>query len=292
MNLDIHDAVIMAIIITSLGAVFSAWRAVRSIRKSRNVVYYRIRYSLVSNGWWTMVFAAALVLLAILIGIVAEPVAYIYFKPSPTITSSPTITLTPTISLTPTITETPTITLTPAISYTPTVTGTPFLPDAIEVQFSGTVTPNPAAVFSRLQFSRTVSKLLQPINPQTVFQNPVQKIFVTYSYDKMANGVQWTILVYRDGNFFYSYTDPWGAGTGGSGEYPLDLPAAKWLPGTYQVIFFVGKDWKVLGEFRVTGDPPTATPSPFPSLTPTITKTVLPSSTPRPSDTRWPTAAR
>jgi hypothetical protein len=61
MNLDIHDAVIMAIIITSLGALFSAWRAVRSIRKSRNVVYYRIRYSLVSNGWWTMVFAAALV---------------------------------------------------------------------------------------------------------------------------------------------------------------------------------------------------------------------------------------
>ena len=69
MNLDIHDAVVMAIIITVFGAVFSAWRAVRSIRKSRNVNYYRIRYSLVSNGWWTMVFAAGLVLLSILIGI-------------------------------------------------------------------------------------------------------------------------------------------------------------------------------------------------------------------------------
>src|SRR5664280_2205959 len=156
MNLDIHDAVIMAVIIALLGAIFSAWRAVRSIRKSRNVVYYRIRYRLVSKGWWAIVLAALLVLGAVLIGIVAEPIAYIYFPPSPTISSTPTITPTPTISLTPTITETPTITLTPAMSYTPTITSTPFLPDAIEVQFSGTVTPNPGAVFSRLQFSRLV----------------------------------------------------------------------------------------------------------------------------------------
>jgi hypothetical protein len=120
----------------------------------------------------------------------------------------------------------------------------------------------------------------------------MDKIFATYSYNKMANGVQWTILIYRDGEFINSYTDPWGAGTGGSGEYLLDLLVEKWLPGTYQVIFFVGVDWKVVGEFRVTGEPPTATPSPFPSLTPTITKTGLPSSTPRLSDTRWPTVAR
>jgi type VI secretion system secreted protein VgrG len=291
MNLDIHDAVIMAVIIAILGAIFSAWRAVRSIRKSRNVVYYRIRYRLVSNGWWAIVLAAVLVLGAILIGIVAEPVAYIYFPPSPTISSTPTISPTPTISLTPTITETPTSTLTPAMSYTPTITSTPFLPDAIEVQFSGTVTPNPGAVFSRLQFSRSVIKY-KAVDPQTSFPNPVQKIFVTYTYDKMANGVQWTILVYRDGEFINSYTDPWGAGTGGSGEYPLDLLVEKWLPGTYQVIFFVGVDWKVVGEFRVTGEPPSATPVPFSSLTPTLAKSAPPSFTPRPSDTRWPTVTK
>ncbi|MGD0750725.1 MAG: hypothetical protein ABSA23_04885 [Anaerolineales bacterium] len=291
MNLDIHDAVIMAVIITILGAVFSTWRAVRSIRKSRNVVYYRIRYNLVSSGWWTIVFAAVLVLLAILIGIIAEPVAYIYFPPSPTISSTPTISPTPTISLTPTITETPTITLTPATSYTPTITSTPFLPDAIEVQFSGTVTPNPAAVFSRLQFSRSVVKY-KAVDPQTSFQNPVQKIFITYSYDKMTNGVQWTMLWYREGKLLIFDTSPWGGGTGGYGEYELDLPAEEWLPGTYQVIFFVGIDWKVVGEFRVTGEPLTATPSTFPSLTPTMTKSAIPSLTPRPSDTRWPTVTK
>jgi type VI secretion system secreted protein VgrG len=291
MNLDIHDAVIMAVIITILGAVFSTWRAVRSIRKSRNVVYYRIRYNLVSHGWWAIVFAAVLVLGAILIGIIAEPVAYIYFPPSPTISSTPTISPTPTISLTPTITETPTITLTPATSYTPTITSTPFLPDAIEVQFSGTVTPNPAAVFSRLQFSRSVIKY-KAVDPQTSFSNPVQKLFITYSYDKMANGVQWTMLWYREGKLLKYDTSPWSGGTGGIGEYELDLPAEEWLPGTYQVIFFVGIDWKVVGEFRVTGVPPSATPSPFPSETPTMTQSALPSFTPRPSDTRWPTVTK
>ncbi len=291
MNLDIHDAVSMAVIITALGAVFSAWRAVRSIRKSRNAVYYRIRYRLVSTGWWTMVFAAGLVLLAILMGIIAEPVTYLFFRPSPTMTFTPTISSTPTISLTPTITLTPTTTLTPAMSYTPTITSTPFLPDAIEIQFSGTVTPDPAAAFSPLKFSRTISKY-SAVNPQTSFQNPIDKIYATYSYDGMKNGVQWTMLWYRDGQLLKYDTSPWGGGTGGIGEYELDLPAEKWLPGTYQVIFFVGVEWKVLGEFRVTGEPPTVTPSPFPSITPSMTKTNLPSFTPRQSDTLWPTLTK
>jgi hypothetical protein len=108
----------------------------------------------------------------------------------------------------------------------------------------------------------------------------------------MMNGIQWTMLWYRGSELLKYDTSPWGGGTGGSGEYELDLPAEKWLPGTYQVIFFVGKDWKVLGEFRVTGEPPTATPSPFPSPTPTITQTALPSYTPRSSDTLWPTVTR
>ena len=44
-------------------------------------------------------------------------------------------------------------------------------------------------------------------------------------------------------------------------RYELDLPAEEWLPGTYQVIFFVGTDWKVVGEFRVTGEPPLLLPA-------------------------------
>ncbi len=277
----------MAVIVISLGAVLSAWRAIRSIRKGRNVVYYRIRQSLVSKGWKTIVFSAGLVLAAVLVGTLAEPVAYIYFPPSPTLSLTPTITLTPTISLTPTITKTPTITLTPAISNTPTVTGTPFIPSAIEAQFSGRVTPNPAAAFSPLQFSRAAEKF-KAVNPQTVFQNPVQKLYVTYSYDGMTNGIDWTMLWYRGEELLKYETSPWEGGTGGRGQYELDLLAEKWLPGTYRVIFFVGMEWKTIGEFRVTGSPPSPTPTHYPSLTPTVTWTPRPTWTLRPTDTRWP----
>jgi hypothetical protein len=161
------------------------------------------------------------------------------------------------------------------------------MPAAIEAQFKAAVMPNPAAAFSQLQFSRQVAKY-KAVSPQTVFPNPVQKIYVTYSYDGMTNGTDWTMLWYRGEDLLKYDTSPWEGGTGGRGQYELDLPAEKWLPGTYQVIFFVETEWKTIGEFRVTGSPPTPTITPYPSPTPTITWTPVPTWTPRPSDTHWP----
>ncbi len=146
-------------------------------------------------------------------------------------------------------------------------------------------------------FSLSVANY-QPVDPQTVFQNPLKKVFITYSYDGMTDGVQWTMLWYRDGKLLEFETSPWEGGTGGYGQYELSLPSEEWLPGTYQVVFFVGMEWKVLNEFRVIGDPPTPTLTPQPSLTPTptftptITSTRRPSNTPVPTDTRWPTQTK
>jgi hypothetical protein len=161
------------------------------------------------------------------------------------------------------------------------------MPDAIEAQFTGMVTPNPKAVFSPLKFSRSVEKY-QPVDPQTDFQNPMQKLYATYSYDGMTNGVQWTMLWYRGDELLKYDTSPWEGGTGGNGQYELELPTEKWLPGTYQVIFFVGSEWKAVGEFRISGNPPSPTPTPYPTHTPTATWTMVPSLTLRPTDTRWP----
>jgi hypothetical protein len=287
MNLEIHAAMIMAVIVTSLGALITVFKAIRSIRKSRDVIYYRMRSRLAARGWWMLVFAAGLVLLAILVAIFTEPIAYVYFTPSVTMTLSPTISLTPTITLTPSRTPTFTITFTPVHSYTPTQTGTPFLPDAIESQFTGVVTPDPEAVFSPLKFSQSVENF-QPVDPQTTFENPMQQVFVTYSYDKMMDGVQWTLIWYREENMLKYETSPWEGGTGGIGKYELSLPATEWLPGTYQVVFFLGSVWKTAGIFHVSGLPPSPTPTTYPTLTPTSTWTPVPTWTPHPSDTRWP----
>ena len=293
MNLDIHSAVVTAVIIIILGALFNVWNGFRTIRKGRRVAYFRLSRRQVAAGWRTIVFAVALFGLAFLMGRFGEPVSYRFFPPSPSPSPTPTISLTPTMSLTPTISLTSSITPTPEISYTPTITGTPFLPIDIEAQFLSMVTPNPAAIFSPLVFSLSVNNFV-PTNPQTVFQNPLDHLFVTYSYDGMADGVQWTEIWYQNHQRLKYKTGSWDSGTGGLGQDELTLPADQWLPGIYQLIFFVGSEWKVLGEFRVMGNPPTATESPTPTLTrtptltPTVTHTPIPSWTPRPTDTRWP----
>lgn len=300
MNLDIHDAVVTLIVLILLGAVVCVWGGVRAIRKGRKVSYYRLRQRQVAAGWWTIVFAFALAMGGVLLGQFGEPTIYQYFPPSPSPTLTGTVTFTPTISLTSTISLTPTITGTPAVSYTPTITVTPFMPIAIEAQFESLITPNPAAIFSPLSFSKSIANF-QAVDPQTVFQNPVGRMFATYSYDGMLNGVQWSALWYRNGELAFYETGPWEGSTGGYGYAEWNPPAEEWLEGTYQVIFFVGMEWKTLGEFRVYGDPPTLTPSLIPSISPTstltrmptqsptITRTPTPSRTARPSDTRWPT---
>jgi type VI secretion system secreted protein VgrG len=110
----------------------------------------------------------------------------------------------------------------------------------------------------------------------------------------MTNGSQWTAIWYQNGLLLKYQTMAWDSGTGGYGQDKLSLPAEQWVPGIYQLVFFVGRDWKVLGEFRVMGNPPTetisVTPSgtTAPSMTSSVTRTPMPTGTPRPSDTRWP----
>ncbi len=285
----------MVVIVTILGALLSIGAGISALRIGGRVAYYRLRRKQTAAGWRAIIFALILIGLSALIARFGEPVTYNIFKPSPTRTPTATISMTASISMTPTISLTPTITPTLAASYTPTASGTPFLPAAIETQFKSIVTPNPGAIFSPFIFSLSVKNFI-PIDPQNAFQNPLSRVYVTYSYDGMTDGAQWTEIWYRNGQLINDHykTGSWDSGTGGFAQDDLTLPADQWLPGTYQLVFFVGTEWKVVGEFRVLGIPPTMTISPTPSITRTpsmtssLTQTPSPSRTPQPTDTRWP----
>lgn len=241
------------------------------------------------SGGWRMLAAGILMLLfAAWLGRFGEPVAYRYFPPSPTPTLSPTISPVPSMTLSPTITLTPTITDTPSVTDTPTLTTTPNIPLAIEALFSGDVTPNPDAVFSPLQFS-TVYENFECVAPSTTFVNPISSMTACFSYNNMLPGVQWTAMWYRDGELVHYETLPWDGTTGGLGYSEWSPPPQEWEPGTYTVQIFVGMEWKVVGQFVVTGEAPTAIPSitPSPTISPTVTRT--PSSTPINTNTSQPT---
>ncbi len=283
MNVDIHAAITTAMILAGLGALWLVWLGGRALKRAGQIRFFRIRRQRLGAAWRMIVVGILLGGLAFGLGRYGEPVAYYYFPPSPTPSPTATITLTPTISLTPTLTLTPTMTLTPVESYTPTITPTPFLPSQVAAQFSSTVTPNPSAVFSPLTFATRVVNA-QPVNPATVFRNPVGHMYAVFSYNNMIPGSQWTALWYRDGQLVYFETKPWDGEAGGYGFSDWNPDPSEWLPGRYQVQIFVGQDWEVVGEFIVEGDPytPTQTRTPSPSRTPTPT--------PRPTDTLWPTS--
>jgi len=156
------------------------------------------------------------------------------------------------------------------------------MPLVVEDLFTSTTTPNPAAVFSPLQFANALDEDFFPIDPATLFQNPVGHLYAHFTYDKMTPGAQWTALWFYGDTLVHYETNPWDGGTGGIGYSDWNPEPYLWLPGEYEVQIFVGLDWKTSGRFDVEGQPPTAEPS----LTPTSTRAFT--NTPRPSDTRMP----
>lgn len=275
--MDIRAGIITTIFLAVLAALFLFRFGIRSIQSARKLTFYRLRQQRMSGGWRMLGSAVLFLLFAAWLGRFGEPVAYRYFPPSPTLTLSPTITTVPTITESPTITLTPTITDTPSVTDTPTITPTPFIPPAIEALFDSAVTPNPDAVFSPLQFS-TVYDNFECVAPSTTFVNPIRSMTACFSYNNMQPGVQWTALWYRGNELVHYETLPWDGTTGGLGFSEWTPPPDMWQPGTYYVQVFVGLDWKVVGQFIVSGEPPVPVPSMTPSATvaPALTDTPLP----------------
>lgn len=281
MHLDIHTTVRTAFFLSLAGIVICLIVGVRSIRGARYLRYFKMRRERALYGWRLILTSLFLCAVAVLLNSYAEPLIYKTFPPTATVTLTPTTTLTPTITLTPTETLTPTITLTPAVSDTPTATITPSMPMAIGASFSSTVTPNPEAIFSPLQFALSLDSSYQAQNVQEVFTIPFSHIYAVFSYDKMVDGAQWSAIWYRQGKMVYYESKPWDGGTGGYGFADWNPKPEDLYPGDYEVQIFVGMDWKISGFFTVEGNPPQISPTQI--VTPSPAQTSGATLTPQPT---------
>lgn len=290
LSLDLQTFLRVGVALAVFFALFSIWRGRVTLIDSDRLPYHRLRQQRAIRGWQLIFLGILLAVLAAWLSFYGEQTAYTIFP----VTATPSPTLTP--SLTPTISQTPTITLTPSetptllFTYTPSATPIPQMPDLVRSQFTALVTPSGGELFSPLVFSRGLSAAYEPLDAGSLFQNPVSGIYANFSYDQMANGLQWTALWYRDGQLVYYETSEWDGGTGGLGYSEWFPDADDWLPGAYQVQIFVGETSIVVGDFEVQGDPPTSTPTPPPSATATETPTRTPTATISPTHTRFPTA--
>lgn len=290
MNLDINTAVQTAFYLVILLGILGLWIGIRAIRAGQKLLFFRKRRELIGRGWRMIFYGFMMGGVAIFLNRYAEPVIYQVFPPSPTVTQTSTVTVTSTITLTSTITPTPTIT--PTISITPT----PFIPTDVFLKFTATVTANPNAIFSPIQFSREINaKNFQPVDPALEFANPITKLYAAYSFDKMNNGAQWTAMWVRlsDNKIICIETEPWRGGTGGYGYSECQPAPDQWNAGGYVFHMFTGTTYKITGKFTVTGNPPTSTVTITPTLTITPSFTVTPSLTPSPVPPTWtPTPSR
>lgn len=271
--MDIRAGIVVIALFTVIGAFLAIRSAILNYQAARKISFYSLRKRYNQNSIYLFLFAIFLFFFAYWLPTSGEPLVYQVFPPSPTPSLTSTITLTPTITLSPTITETPTLTLTPSVSDTPTLTPTPFLPLAIEALFTGPVTPNPDAVFTAIQFS-TEFNGVEPVNPRASFELPIETIYGGFDYNNTLPGVQWSALWYRNRELICYETEPWRPewGTGGIGGYTeCSDPIGGWMAGQYEVVIFMGYDWKTVGRFVILESLVTETPTS--TSTPTFTST-------------------
>jgi len=290
LSLDFQSFIRTATVLALLFGLYSAWRGVRFLQSSGQLPYFRLRQKRAVYAWRLIGLSILLFALAAGLAFSGEEVAYRFFSVTATPTIEPTASLTPSPTQLPTITLTPSVTPTLEFTYTPSPTPIPQLPLSIQALFLSSVTPDGNAVFSPLTFSTGLNlSSYEPSGVDTIFSNPVDEIFASFSYDQMQNGVQWTALWYRQGDLVHNESLSWDGGTGGSGFTEWSPDPEEWLPGMYQVQIFVGAESKVVGDFEVVGDMVTSSPTITPSLTPTSTSTETSSPTFTVTHTRFPT---
>jgi hypothetical protein len=76
----------------------------------------------------------------------------------------------------------------------------------------------------------------------------------------MDPGVQWTEIWVRDGEIVRYNSGTWQGGSGGYGAALLKLPPAEWLPGSYQLQFFIGESGSRAVTSASSAIPPPALP--------------------------------
>ncbi len=288
-NLSVEQFLLLIAGILVGAAVLAVLAGVLLLRRAPRQPFFLIRQQTAATGWRLLAAAFGILLLAGTVRLFGAPIVFQVISPTPSITFTPSITLTPTITFTPSRTLRPTITETATKTFTPTPSPTPFVPFNIEQFFSSNVIPDPKLRVGPLTFAKSVDSNNQPVVPGTVFFNPVQKIVVLYSYEFVNLGVQWTVIWYRDGELFSWDSKPWAGPMGGTDVVTKKTAPDFFLPGTYEVQIFAGKEWKQSGVFDIVGAPPdpTATGSPtitrLPSQTDTPTRVATkPQNTPTP----------
>ncbi len=151
--------------------------------------------------------------------------------------STPTRQARPTASATVSSAPQPSATatwLTPSPS--PTVT-----PTQIEITpLPSSVTPPPEAVLQIVAVDSSVTNDLMPVNPRTVFEAGIVRVYFWVTYAHMMDGVAWERLLLRNGVLVQGGAYLWNGGEEGTEGYFFG-DAEGFAPGEYEIRLMLGE---------------------------------------------------
>jgi hypothetical protein len=160
----------------------------------------------------------------------------------------------PTTQPLPGHTPTPAATPTPAIP-TPTpaliapATQPPTIPSPAAV---GSPVPGPVDVkMGPIAFATQITNRRDPIGPTTTFSNTVNRVYATFPYTGMENGLTWTQVWYFDDDEYSRGEGRWEWGTDDSSFVFTKLVGA----GDYRLELYVNEELVASGGFTVLGPP-------------------------------------
>jgi hypothetical protein len=268
-----------------VAAVLFLWAGVRAMLLGQKTIYFRHRRQRVLAGW-------RLTGAALLVGVIG---LWIFRSGRPLfvpVLLSPTSTpVAASVSITPSRVSSPAPRPSLTVPVTASPSPAPQLPMSIEILAASSVTPQASAEIFDIRFAVSMEGVY-PVGLRFEWANPIRRMYASFAHRNLTPGVQWTALWFRNGDLVFFETAAWDGEKRGRGYSKWEPAPHEWLPGEYEVQFFVGMDWKVTGRFTLTGDPlpPTQTPSAVPTRTPrpTLTLTGTPLNTPTPIPTSTP----
>ncbi|MBE9472778.1 MAG: hypothetical protein IMY75_11805 [Chloroflexi bacterium] len=250
LTLDRLRWVVYALLIAS---AIPAGLVVSQLIKARRAPYYVMRRDALRRATRWMLAMLVLQALAVALLVVPPRLASILSTPTPAPTATPTCTPRPTS--TPRPTRTPTVTPTRRPTATPPLipTHTPAVPPP-----DVALTPLPSAVPAREDALITFITLAadldasdQPVDMGTEFPPGDHRVYLFVSYESMANGVAWTLAIYREGEFLDETTQLWEWGEQGQ-TYFYYKPPEGYEPGAYEMHVFIETRLQGVAQFVIT----------------------------------------
>ena len=226
--------------------------AISQFIKARRAQYYAARREAPRYGMRWMLAALVLQALAVALLILPPRVAVLVSTPTPVPTMTPTVT--PTLTPTPSPTLTPTVTPTRRPTATPPVIPTPTpaipLPEPALSPLPSAVPAGEDALITFITLAADLDDNGEPVEPGAEFPPGDHRVYLFVSYEGLADGVAWTLALYREGEFLDGSTQLWEWGKEGQ-TYFYYKPPEGYEPGNYEMRVFIEERLQGVAQFVI-----------------------------------------